>query len=332
VTETVERPLGHANVLRRLESTAAAVVNGAEHRLAHAVVFAGPSGVGKFKTALWWAGRLKCRGQDACSGADCRDCRQIAAGSHPDVTVVAPGPDDDAIYIENVRDLIRSMALRPVRPGPRIAILREAQTLTPQAQSAMLKLLEEPPGFALLVLVTDNAAALLPTIRSRCQLVRFGLLDPEDIRMILEAHGREPRVAARLASVSGGRAGRALMLTPEMIEDRDDVVKAYEELREGARSDIDGLVLDLVDRRKAGRPALEALLEWQMRKVETSLGCAASGGVTDELDGRLENAAAESAAVLLEEASRTAWAMRALERNGNPRLVLRELLLDVRDR
>ena len=331
MTESIERPLGHEEVLRRLEATAAGVAGGTEHRMAHAVVLAGPAGVGKFKTALWWAGRLKCGDRKACTGTTCPDCRQIAAGAHPDVTVVAPGPDDTGIYIENIRDLIRLMALRPVRPGPRIAIVREAQTLTPQAQSAMLKLLEEPPGFALLVLVTDNAAALLPTIRSRCQLVRFGLLTSDEIRRILEAHGREPQAAARLAAVSAGRAGRALALTPEMIEDRDGIVAAYEDMRAGARGDIDGLVLDLAERRKEGRPGLDALLEWQMRKVETSLGCEGDGGESDVLAPRLASAVSEDPAALLEEASRTAWAIRALERNGNPRLVIRELLLCVRD-
>jgi DNA polymerase-3 subunit delta' len=223
------------------------------------------------------------------------------------------------------------MALRPVRPGPRIAILRDAQTLTPEAQSAMLKLLEEPPGFAVLILVTDNAAALFPTIRSRCQLIRFGLLDQKEIRRVLEAEGRDPLLATRAAVSSGGRADRALALTPESIADRDAVIEAYEDVRAGERADIDELILDLAARRKEGRPGLDALLEWQMRKVQARLGAVVTTE-NDALAARLDALAGEDPAALLEEASRTAWAMRALERNGNARLVLRELLLDVRDR
>jgi len=330
VTLSTEKPLGHGAMLARLEDTAAAVAEQRAHRLAHAMLLAGPAGVGKYRSALWWSGRLKCSQRDTCAGETCRDCRQIAAGSHPDVTVLAPAAEGDALYIENVRDLIRLMSLRPIRPGPRIAIVRDAEALTPQAQSAMLKLLEEPPGFAVLILVSGNAAALLPTIRSRCQLLRFGLLEAEDVRRILEAHGQEPVLAARLARASGGRAGRAVALTPEGLADRDVILAAYEDIHAGRKSAIDELVLDLAARRKEGRPGLEALLEWQMRKVEASfVGSSTSEGI----DAREAEAGEdEDPADLLQEAVRIAWAMRALDRNGNPKLVLRELLLGVRDR
>jgi DNA polymerase-3 subunit delta' len=311
------RPIGHADVVARLEAAAEAVAEGRPHPLAHALVFVGPPGVGKYTTALWWAARLKCGAQPPCSDGACRDCRQVRAGTHPDVTLLVPAEPGASIPIEAVRGLIHAMSLRPVRPGPRIAVVRDAQALTPHAQSAMLKLLEEPPGFAVLVLVTDNASAMLPTIRSRCQMLRFGALDPAEIRIVLESHGWDAEAAARAADAARGSAGRALERTPEWIEDRDTLTGAVQALGARERNDLEVLVADLVERRKAGRPAVETLLEWQLGNVEASIAQAGDGG---------------DPAALLRDAERTAWALGALDRNGNPKLVLRELLLGVRDK
>jgi hypothetical protein len=273
------------------------------------------------------------------------------------VNVVAPPEPGKAISIDAVRDLIHAMALRPVRPGPRIAIVRDAQQLTPQAQGAMLKLLEEPPGFALLALVTDNASALLATIRSRCQTLRFAPLAAADVRRVLETHGRDAALFTRAAAVARGSAGAALALTTEAVEERAAVITAFEALRSGETREVDSLAADLVERRKDGRAGVEALLEWQMRKVQVSLAGGTTSGTeaagrtpapkaaanTAPQSGALEldddtalatllaSAASEPADVLLDEAARTLWAVQALERNGNPKLVLRELLLGVRD-
>jgi DNA polymerase-3 subunit delta' len=328
VSSAIDRPLGHDAIVARLAADAKSARASGAHRLSHALIFSGPAGVGKFRAALWWAARLKCADRE-CGQPLCRDCTQIAQGCHADVAVVEPDAENDAIYIETVRDLIHTMALRPLRPGPRIAIIRDAHRLTPQAQSAMLKLIEEPPGFAVLVLVTLNLSALLPTIRSRCQTIRFGPLSDDDVTRVIEAQGRPQEDARKAAALAAGSAGRALALTPEVIADRDDLIAAFEELRSGTRADVEALTLDLVERRKAGRPALESLLEWQLQRIEASLAVG-SGDARSALP--LGAAVQEDSQRLLEQASRTLWAIGALERNVNPRLAIRDVLLDVRPR
>ena len=111
--------------MTRLEAAAAEVASQGKHTLAHALIFAGPAGVGKFHVARWWATRLKCR-ESGCDGSQCSDCRQLAAGTHADVAVVTPDAESGSIKIETIRDLIHAMALRPLRPGPRIAIVSDA--------------------------------------------------------------------------------------------------------------------------------------------------------------------------------------------------------------
>jgi DNA polymerase-3 subunit delta' len=304
---------GHERVVERLAAAAREVAERGTDALAHAMIFAGPAGVGKFQVAAWWATRLKCS-QPGC-GSRCRDCVQIATRVHPDVTVLEPEEDGGSIRIASVRDLIRAMSLRPLRPGPRIAIVRDAHRLTADAQGAMLKLLEEPPGFALLVLVTDNPSALFATLRSRCLMVRFGQLTDADVQAVLEAAGRASEDAAAAAAIAGGSPGRAFTLTAERLADREELIAAYEDLRSGDSADVEKLVVDLVERRKSDRPALAELLDWQMQSIETTLA---------------SNGAPGGCATLLEEAARTLWAIQSLERNGNPKLVIRELLLDVR--
>jgi DNA polymerase-3 subunit delta' len=191
----------------------------------HAVLFAGPGGVGKYPAALWWARLLKCADRAECD-PPCPDCRRIGAGSHPDVAVLAPAEPGKAIGIDEVRELIRLMSLKCVGRGPRIAIVREAHELTHEAQSAFLKLLEEPPGSAVIVLVTENPAGLLQTVRSRCQTLRFGGVPVDDIARVLVAAGRDPDAARRAAELAMGSVGRAFMLTPELIEDRDQLIAA----------------------------------------------------------------------------------------------------------
>jgi DNA polymerase-3 subunit delta' len=178
------RPLGQERALARLARMAVGASAGAGHGMPHALLFAGPSGVGKYPSALWWARQLKCTKHGECSPA-CADCKRIGAGSHPDVAMLAPEAAGKSIGIDEVRELIRLMALKCVGAGPRIAIVRDAHELTHEAQSAFLKLLEEPPGHAVIVLVTENPAGLLQTVRSRCQTLRFGTVSADAITTLL---------------------------------------------------------------------------------------------------------------------------------------------------
>jgi len=326
VSNVPRRPVGQDRALARLERMA--VASGESARgLPHAALFAGPAGIGKYASALYWARLLKCAEGAQCEPV-CADCRRIGAGSHPDVTVIAPEAPGKEIRIDEIRELIRSMALKRVSRGPRIAIVRDAHDLSHAAQSALLKLLEEPPGSAVIVLVTENPAALLQTVRSRCQTLRFGAVAIDDIMTLLVGEGRDPIVARRAAELAQGSVGRALTLTPESIEDRDQLIAAVEGLRGADPGEIEQRTTDLVERTKQGRAGLEEMFQWTMQRIEAALGQEA-GVESGTLADLGSDIAIEEPRRLLRRAERIRWTLDALDRNANAKLAIRDLLLDL---
>lgn len=186
----------------------------AQERLPHALLFAGPDGVGKRSVAVAMAAWILCEGagDDACGR--CASCRQVAAGSHPDLLLVTAAAGKKEIGVDRARDIKRFAQLRPLRATLKIAIVDDAHKLTVAAQNALLKTLEEPPGHSILILVANNADALLATVRSRCQRVQFAPLPDQDVRDILTtAHGVDASAAGALATRAEGSPGRALALS-----------------------------------------------------------------------------------------------------------------------
>jgi DNA polymerase-3 subunit delta' len=145
---------------------------------------------------------------DACGA--CASCTRIARFVHADVFLVEPG-DTGVIKVDQVREVIERTAYRPFEGRRRVVIVDEADALMSEAQNALLKTLEEPPAASMFVLVTARPDELLPTVRSRCQRLRFGRLSPGDIAAVLmERHDYSPTDAHAAASAADGSLGLAL--------------------------------------------------------------------------------------------------------------------------
>ncbi len=184
-------------------------------RLPHALLFAGPQGVGKATTALLLAQALNCQSigpTDACG--ECISCSKIARGIHPDVVWIAPAPR--IIRIGQIRELISAIGYRPHEGKRRVVIVDDAHAMPGAAQNAFLKTLEEPPASTTIVLATAAPGSLLPTVQSRCQTLRFSPVGQETVRQYLEQQMQLPGEEARLrAALNPGSIGGALAMDLE---------------------------------------------------------------------------------------------------------------------
>jgi DNA polymerase-3 subunit delta' len=211
--------LGHELQRRRLLDAVA------RDTLHHALLFEGPRGVGKRRVADHLAMAANCPerapGQDPCEV--CRTCRSIAAGQHPDVIVVEPDPSlaSRTIAIEVVREVIRQAQYHRYGARRRFVIVDPAESMLEPAANALLKTLEEPVADTHFVLVSHNAKALLPTIRSRCQRIRFGPVAEAELRAWLGERGIDR--ADLVARLARGCPGRALALVDGGLAEREEI-------------------------------------------------------------------------------------------------------------
>lgn len=199
--------VGHEDVREALR---AALASG---RLPHALFFTGPAGVGKSLVARHLAASLLCTdGADRPCG-DCAGCVMLAAGTHPDFVAIGLAEGKKEIGIDAIRQLKKRLALQASAGAYKVAVIDDADRLSIAAQNALLKTLEEPPPGSYLVLVSASSRALLPTVRSRCQLMAFRPLSAKQVEAVLrESAGLRPEQAAELAAAAQGSPGYALRL------------------------------------------------------------------------------------------------------------------------
>jgi DNA polymerase-3 subunit delta' len=227
----------------------------------HAILLGGPAGIGKTTLALDLAAALLCDDPDPAARPcrACRACRLVERERHPDVHRLAPAGPGDQIRIGTrerpedgtVRRLAADMVLLPVEGGARVAIVERADRLTDDAQTALLKTLEEPPPGVTIMLCADDEDRLMPTVRSRTARIRLGPVAGREIEAILAESGSvDAPTAARLARLSGGRPGLALLLarTPEAIATRDELARTLLDLIDGSPATRLASVKDLTAR------------------------------------------------------------------------------------
>ena len=182
----------------------------ANDNVSHAYLFCGPEGVGKTKAGLHFAKLLLCESEKPLDCKGCPSCKLFESGSHPDFHHL----DKEAVLVDEVRELISSLELRPYRGKGKVALVSHTERLTNQALNSFLKTLEEPTSQTTIILTTENKNNLLPTIVSRARQVNFGLSAD---RQIFEHLNIEMSVkkeeAARITSLASGRIGVAIALS-----------------------------------------------------------------------------------------------------------------------
>ncbi len=209
-----------------------------EAKPAHAYLFSGMEGIGKFESALHFAAMLNCAHFTERLDCECRSCKLIHGQTHPDLFIIRP--EKSTIKIDVIRDLQHRFRFAPTEALYRCAIIDDAHLLNRFAQNSLLKTLEEPPNNRIIILITANPAQLLPTIRSRCRQVRFGPLQINTVQERLEKHGVENVVAAQLASMSGGSLSKALELNGSKLMQLRG--RTFEILEDPSQFGISGLL------------------------------------------------------------------------------------------
>ncbi len=314
----------------------------ARDALHHAYLFSGPEGVGKGTTALLLAQAANCARGDGDACGTCPSCRKVARGVHPDVIRVERERDmaragrweprggrtpSRDIVVDQVRELVdRRLSLRRFEGRRRVVLLDPADAMNPQAQNALLKTLEEPPPDTTLVLVSSNADALLPTVRSRCLRLPFGPLPDAFVAARLAAEGRT-EVDARLAvTLAGGSLGRALALDADtMRERRDAVVEAAALGRDDARPWLAFAAAHGAKRERA-REVCELLLVWLRDVLARSAAGEGAALVLPDLAAETEAAARIGPAAVLRRIEAVRRAAVALRHNAAGPLALEGML------
>lgn len=334
----------------------------ARQRPPHALLLVGSGGIGKATLALDLAAGLLCLAAEP-SARPCRicpGCRKVEHGNHPDLHRLAPEGAGEQIRLAQVQRLTADLSLLPMEGRWRVAIIEAAHRLNPDAQNALLKTLEEPVGFACIVLAADDPAALLPTVASRAARLRMGPLPDVSVAALLVERGLlDASQASAVARVSAGRPGVAIGLASDpasilasgrLVRSLLDLTHADRRRRLGLVSDLlaDAAVLDAAIRgatsasRPGGDPAgrstpaerrraaIRVLLTW--REVGRDLAVVCRGGAAEVrhialLEDLRAAARGIDEAQLLRFLERSEGLIAAIEAYANPELTLDALVL-----
>ena len=317
----------------------------------HALLFTGQAGVGKHSAAIALAMICNCIGRETppASHSDaqtqlrspairddepcgvCPACRKIMSGNHPDVIHIKP--TGATIKIAQVRALCEALSMKPYEARMRVVIVTDAHAMNPSAGNALLKMLEEPPDRTILILTAPQSVDLLPTIVSRCQLVRFNPITRRTIAAeLVKQHGLEKQAASVLAAVSNGSLTRAKTLVQsDWLRYRNWLITASGLAAPGQLDPRDtGQLLAFAEtlsaRKEVVSESLTALLTWLRDLIVCRYApeCIVNTDLIDKLQ-RVSEKNPVSAVMNKMEAIRTA--QKDIEANANLRLTLEVMML-----
>lgn len=197
--------------------------------VSHSYIFSGISGIGKFLFAKEFAKAILCTGeQKPCN--KCNSCESIENGNNPDLVII--DEQLNSIKTEQIKELTSDVLEKPIKGNKKIYIINNSENMTKEAQNALLKTLEEPPEYAIIILVTSNENLLLNTIKSRCIKILFSNLSDEEILEYFERNHEE--INKQMVSTFGGSIEKAINLKDkiEIYEKIKNVFENIEQLNE----------------------------------------------------------------------------------------------------
>ena len=213
-------------------------------RIGHAYIFSGPDGIGKKTVAGIFAALLLCDNPlHVCACGKCQACILQSNGSNPDFHRIRA--EGTSIGVEEIRNIQSDVTIRPMYSKRKVYIVEDADRMTIQAQNSLLKTLEEPPAYVVIILTASNYDALLETVRSRSQRLKFRKNSYQQVRYAVEQkYGREVKGIDFSTGYADGVIGTALELAGdgELIQIREKIFEILTGLPQTRLSDVFGLV------------------------------------------------------------------------------------------
>jgi DNA polymerase-3 subunit delta' len=307
-------------------------------QLSHAYLLSGPEGIGKRTLALELASAALCVG-DSSDAAPCRacpSCARIETNNHPDFRLVELDAERVQISRQEIGRIQRDVALKPLVGTRKVYVLIEVERLSPVAGNQLLKLLEEPPPGVIFVLTTADVGAVLPTITSRCQVVRMQPVSRETIAAHLSADAGVDSEAARLiAEVADGRIGWAIRAgaDPALLQGRESAMDDLLQLLQSERLDRLLKSQELAARWYSDRASVLDELDWWARALrDLAVQAAVPNAVSVASRGHEALSALSgqfSASASIEAARAAQHTALLLEQNVHPRIALDTLVIDL---
>jgi DNA polymerase-3 subunit delta' len=302
----------------------------------HAYLFCGPPGLGRRTLALRFAQALNCPNPPAPGEAcgKCKTCQQIERMQYTDLAIIQAEKEGGTLKVEQIRTLRQSLSLKPYQGKYRVALFLRFQEANASAANGLLKTLEEAPAYVILLLTADTIEQLLPTIVSRCEILRLRPLPVKTVESYLKECGADETDSNLLAHVSSGRPGYALRLMQDKdaLEFRTRRLVELQKLLKSTLRERFAYAEKLTDRKYEARERYrETLLLWQAFWRDVLLRAAGSDAPLANVD---HTAAIEALASRLslpevrQLVNAVEDAVDRLERNVNPRLLAEVLLLD----
>ena len=234
-----------------------------KNRLSHAYIFTGKEGVGKDRTAFEFAKAINCNRleDDACD--ECLSCRKANNDNHPDIKEMKA--ENSSIKIDQIRELQQEIMYKPYESQKKVYIIHQAEDMTLSAANSLLKTLEEPPSYAIIILLTNNLNQLLATTISRCQLIRFKRIAHDLIKQdLINNYDLSPAKGQLVSSLADGRYDYAANLIEDetQLEMREEIIEFLVGFPNIDRVELFEEVQDLLEYKDKINQILEIMITW----------------------------------------------------------------------
>ena len=228
-------------------------------------MFQGEEGVGKEALARTFAAGLQCQSESTDKPCkECVSCRQMESGNQPDVIWVTR--EKASLGVDEIREqLCNTMDIKPFSSPYKIYLVPEAEKMTEAAQNALLKTIEEPPEYGIVILMTSNISALLPTIQSRCLTMEFRPLSTAVVESYVKEHCQVPDYQARAsAAFAQGNLGKAMRYakSEDFIERKDHIISLLRHVEQMDLSEMLAVIKDLGTRKDEVRDYIDLMVLW----------------------------------------------------------------------